>query len=106
MSELAQVMQRLDRMAEGQNEVLRSLATLTAQADDRDKSLAEVRATVYGVGDQGGLKGEAKARKIICERTHAKGPWSGFLRGVLQTVIAVALLAIISFALGLWRMHS
>ena len=105
MSELQQVMTRLDRVDAKQDDALERLARLTTASEDRDRRVEGLEAAVYGNG-KAGLKMEVTTIRTLCEQRHAPRPGMTIVRGVVQTVIAAVILAVAAAIMGLWKSHS
>jgi hypothetical protein len=78
----------------------------------RQRAIDEHSVTLYGNGHPGlkdrvlALEGVARdvgEIRAACAKNHAAGPWSKIWPTVVSTVLAAAILAVIAFAMGLWK---
>jgi hypothetical protein len=103
--ELSQIIDRLGRMEGKQDAALTQLGALAQGSQDKERRIEGLEATVYGNGVAPGLKQNQATQKTACDARHAPKPGMAVLRGVVQTIIAAAILAIAGGLFDLWKSH-
>lgn len=104
MSELEQVIGRLDRIEGKVDKALEYQSAHEEAAKARQREIDELRQTVFGNGRQG-LKLDVAQMQALCAQRHQAGLAAKVLPVVLATVISTGTLATIGLLLGLWKMH-
>jgi hypothetical protein len=102
MNELQIILQKICTIDQKQDEMLGDLRELKVHHEDQVKRVTDVEKTLYGDG-QPGLKEKVQSIEEGCKTRHAPRIGGAILQGVAQIVIAGVILAVLGFAMGLWK---
>ena len=101
----AQAIEWMGRIEGKLDGTLGQIGALTQGAQDHERRVTTLELTVNGNGTPG-LKQNQAAMRAACDNRHAPKPGMAVLRGVIQTVIAAAILAVASAMFAAWKSHN